>query len=118
MKGYFPSAEVLPPVINWHELQKFAFPFPVPGSISKPDSPDKDIVSEKNVWDRESDMYNQMTAMEMDYTHNKIALLNLLPTDHVLNIGFGPGRITRVVAPLVARVTAIDSAKNAGSLSP
>jgi SAM-dependent methyltransferase len=61
------------------------------------------------MWDRNSEHYNQMAFMELPYTARQIDVASLRPTDTMLDIGCGPGRITTQVAPLVAKVTAIDS---------
>lgn len=57
----------------------------------------------KNIWDDSAEMYNQMAAMELSYTANQINCLDLSSEDTVLDIGCGPGRITRLVAPESSR---------------
>jgi SAM-dependent methyltransferase len=63
------------------------------------------------MWDRESAMYDKMAFMELEYTREQLKALPLRKTDHVLDIGCGPGRLTTQIAPLVAKVTAMDSAE-------
>jgi len=111
------QTEVKAPFINWRELQRLAFPGPGgpggpgggrgagPGAKGQAGGPPPE-----NMWDRESAMYDKMVAMELDYTREHLALLGIRPDDHVLDIGCGPGRITRLAAQMAAKVTAIDSA--------
>lgn len=89
------------PLINWEELMtinRTRLPF-----ANKPPS--------GNIWDENADMYNQISDMEKPYTPNQINVFETLPTDTVLDVGCGPGRITVPMSRRAAKVTAIDTSE-------
>ena len=89
------------PLINWEELRKLGMPAdPPPESNSK-----------ENMWDNSANMYNQMAAMEREYTRRYLDLLPITKEDSVLDVGCGPGRVAVLTAQRAKRVTAIDSAE-------
>lgn len=62
------------------------------------------------MWDKAAKMYNQMAAMEKEFTLNQINAIPILKSDTVLDCGCGPGRITVPVAARAKSVTAMDCA--------
>lgn len=86
------------PLINWDELRKISMPPRPPGE-------------DDNRWDHAAAMYNQMAAMEKSYTLNQINAFDAAPTDTVLDIGCGPGRISVPMAKKAQSVTAIDTSE-------
>lgn len=88
-------------LINWQALQKLSMPPMPPHSQNG-----------ENMWDTAAVMYNKMAALEKTYTLNQINAIPLRPTDSVLDMGCGPGRITVPAAQRVSSVTAADSAKS------
>lgn len=90
------------PLINWEELQRIGMPAPPPGR--------RDDRGE-NMWDRVAPFYNQMAAMEKSYTKNQLDCFDTAPTDTVLDIGCGPGRISVQMAQRAKSVTSIDASE-------
>jgi len=88
-------------LINWQALQKLSMPPMPPRSQNG-----------ENMWDTAAAMYNKMASLEKTYTLNQINAIPLRPTDTVLDMGCGPGRITVPVAQRVSSVTAADSAES------
>lgn len=84
-------------LIDWKTLGRLRMP---PG----PSAPGAGID-----WDTHAHMYSVMAELEADATARQVDALPLLPTDTVLDIGCGPGRLTVPVARRTARVTALDS---------
>lgn len=84
-------------LINWRELQRLFMPMPQ----SSP--------GQGNMWDANSKMYNMMADMEREYTLNQINAFETFPSDTVLDVGCGPGRITVPMAKRAKSVTALDS---------
>jgi SAM-dependent methyltransferase len=64
----------------------------------------------KICWDDNADFYNMMAMMELEYTEPQLDCLNIQPTDTVLDIGCGPGRISTLAAKRAKSVTSLDSA--------
>jgi protein-L-isoaspartate O-methyltransferase len=89
------------PLINWQELQRLNRP-----PMNPP--PQKE---EGNMWDHAADMYKQMAAMEKSYTVGFLDAFETRPTDTVLDVGCGPGRISVPMAQRAKSVTSVDSAE-------
>ncbi len=94
------SFNIMDPLINWQALQKLSMPPMPPHSVNG-----------ENMWDTAAVMYNKMAALEKVHTLNQINALPLRPTDNVLDMGCGSGRIKVPVAQRVSSVTAADSTK-------
>ncbi|MDL2224809.1 methyltransferase domain-containing protein [Eubacteriales bacterium OttesenSCG-928-M02] len=92
------------PIINWQELQSLNRPPMRPPERELPEG-------HTSVWDASADMYKQMAAMEQSYTLNQINCFDTDPTDTVLDIGCGPGRITVPMAQRAKSVTSIDTSE-------
>ena len=69
------------------------------------------------MWDRAADMYKQMAAMEKSYTVGFLDAFETRPTDTVLDVGCGPGRISVPMAQRAKSVTSVDSAQRMLNLS-
>ncbi len=87
------------PLINWQAL----------ASLNRPPMP-KPNVSPAEMWDDNAIMYNQMAQMEKEFTLNQINAMPIKDTDHALDCGCGPGRITVPLAQRAGKVTAMDVA--------
>ena len=61
-------------------------------------------------WGQTAAMYNKMAQLEEDYTKNQLETIIVEPSDSVLDIGCGPGRLAVPMARKAARVTALDVA--------
>jgi len=61
-------------------------------------------------WDDNADFYNAMAMMELEYTVPQLDCLDIQPTDTVLDIGCGPGRISTLAAKRAKSVTSLDAA--------
>ncbi len=85
-------------LINWEEIQRLASPPMMP-------RPNADPAWEKHF----ADFYNQVASMEKSYTLNQVDALPLLPTDSLLDMGCGPGRLSTPLAQRVKSVTSLDS---------
>lgn len=59
-------------------------------------------------WDDESDNYNKFVMCELEDTATYLDLIGIEPTDTVLDVCCGPGRITMLAAERAASVHAID----------
>ena len=84
-------------LINWEEFQTLNRP-PM-GPMSKMDAPQR-----KNF----ADFYNKVAAMEKLHTLNQVNALPLLPSDTLLDMGCGPGRLSVPLAERVKSVTSLD----------
>ena len=60
-------------------------------------------------WDDHADFYNEMAMMELPYTDRQLDCLEIQPTDTVLDVGCGPGRISILSARRAKRVTSLDA---------
>jgi SAM-dependent methyltransferase len=61
-------------------------------------------------WNSNADFYNHMAMMELEYTYPQIACLDIQPSDTVLDVGCGPGRISVLAARFAKQVTSLDAA--------
>lgn len=86
-------------LINWAEFQNLRYVEPGSG-------PGGDVC-----WDEHAAMYAKMAAMEAEYTEHQVNAFPCGPTDTVLDIGCGPGRITAPMARRGASVTALDNSE-------
>lgn len=86
------------PLINWDELQTITGP-----SMMMP-KPGTDSAWAKNF----AAFYNKMASMEKRYTPNQVNALPLLPSDTLLDMGCGPGRLSVPLAQRVKSVTSLD----------
>lgn len=85
-------------LINWEAIQKIA----LPPMMSRPGT--------DPAWEQHfADFYNKVASMEKRHTLNQINALPLLPTDTVLDMGCGPGRLSVPLAQRVQSVTALDN---------
>lgn len=91
------------PLINWEELRTLAAPPPTPPEEGGP------RLRGYGAWDGQAEFYDRMARMEAGFTLNQIDCFDTSPTDTVLDLGCGPGRITVPMAGRAARVTAMDS---------
>ncbi|MDR1320658.1 MAG: class I SAM-dependent methyltransferase [Gracilibacteraceae bacterium] len=84
-------------IINWEILQKLTSP-PLP-----------DLGGPGPNWDDIAPLYDRMAEMEREYTYRQIDCLDIAPTDTVLDVGCGPGRLTCALAERAKSVTALDA---------
>lgn len=85
------------PLVNWRELSRMRL-------VPRAGAPGADVD-----WDGHAEMYARMVELERSYTAYQIDAIPTRPTDTVLDIGCGPGRIAVPIARRVRRVTALDS---------
>jgi SAM-dependent methyltransferase len=81
-----------------------------PQSIKQPDdqgAPQGGAAYRMN-WDGISDNYDQFVMCELEDTASYLDQIGIEPTDSVLDVCCGPGRITMLAAERAAHVTAID----------
>ncbi len=92
-------------IVNWAALQSLAMRGFNGGALHKQmqDNPGE-------FWGKSAAMYNKMARLEEEYTRNQLEILILEPSDSVLDIGCGPGRLAVPIARKAARVTALDVA--------
>lgn len=107
------------PLINWDVVQQLMFrqmPPPSPhhgkdgehGKDSKKDAPP---MPGRGIggWDSQAANYNRMIHMEGHFTLNQVDCFDTAPTDTVLDVGCGPGRITMPMAKRAKSVTSLDA---------
>ncbi|MEM2124461.1 MAG: class I SAM-dependent methyltransferase [Methanolinea sp.] len=94
-------------IVNWNELWKAIFASS-PGRIEKEKDPGA-------VWDRKARAYQKATRGEQESAERDLAYVRLLPTDTVLDMGAGTGRLAVPMARRVSHVTALDA--SSGMLS-
>jgi SAM-dependent methyltransferase len=87
-------------IIDWNELWKAIH-------ASSPERARKDR-DPAAVWDKRAAAYKRVTRDEKRATERELAVLDLRPTDTVLDVGAGTGRLAVPIAGTVARVTALD----------
>lgn len=89
-------------IVNWAALQSLAMRGFNGGALHKQmqDNPGE-------FWGKSAAMYNKMARLEEEYTRNQLEILILEPSDSVLDIGCGPGRLAVPIARKAARVTAL-----------
>lgn len=88
-------------LINWELLQSLQ-------NTHHGKGPDA-MADPSKFWDSQAPMYDQMAKMEKDFTKLQIAAMPISPTDSVLDLCCGPGRITSMIASQVKSVTSIDA---------
>lgn len=68
-------------------------------------------LNDSDSWNDIADDYAAWTARHLrPYSEQAVQLAELEPAHHVLDVACGPGTLTALVAPLVARVEAVDFA--------
>jgi SAM-dependent methyltransferase len=90
-------------IINWNELWKAIH-------VSSRPRVEKDR-DPGSIWNKKAHAYNRITRDEKESTRQEIGLLNLFPTDTVLDMGAGTGRLAVPIAGMVSHVTALDSSE-------
>ncbi|MDR3225477.1 MAG: class I SAM-dependent methyltransferase [Clostridiales Family XIII bacterium] len=60
-------------------------------------------------WDAQAENYNRMVQMEKRFTPNQLDCFKTDPSDTVLDVGCGPGRVAIPMAQRAASVTALDA---------
>lgn len=65
----------------------------------------------QSMWNKHADYYSELAFSELDDTRSYLDLLGIKPTDTVLDVCCGPGRISVLAAERCAHVTGIDSAE-------
>lgn len=91
------------PFINWEALSQFAM------ALRQERQGGREIKTGYGAWDGNAAFYNQMAKMEASFTLNQINCFDTDPSDSVLDVGCGPGRIVVPMAKRAGRVTALDS---------
>ncbi|MDR2486377.1 MAG: class I SAM-dependent methyltransferase [Clostridiales Family XIII bacterium] len=100
------------PLINWDVIQQMMFRrMPPPPRSPEGGGEGADGMPGRGIggWDGQADNYNRMIHMEARFTLNQVDCFDTSPTDTVLDIGCGPGRITMPMAERAASVTALDA---------
>ena len=88
------------PLIHWKALLTL-------GRQNKASDPKGNIFDEGDM----PAIYNRMALLEREYTRDHLAVLGILPTDSVLDLCCGPGRIATLAAEKAAAVTALDGSE-------
>jgi len=60
-------------------------------------------------WDAQAEIYNRMVQMEKRFTPDQLDCFETDPSDTVLDVGCGPGRVSIPMAQRAASVTALDA---------
>jgi SAM-dependent methyltransferase len=110
------------PLINWDVIQQLIFrqmPPPPPhhgkdgkdGKHGHGDKKDAPPMPGRGIggWDAQAANYNRMIHMEGRFTLNQVDCFDTAPTDTVLDVGCGPGRITMPLAKRAKSVTSLDA---------
>jgi len=92
---------IMDTIINWNELWKAIH-------VSSRLRTEKDRDPGK-IWNKKAGAYNRITKDEKESTKQEISMLDLLPTDTVLDMGAGTGRLAVPIAGMVSHVTALDA---------
>ncbi len=90
-------------IINWSELWKAIH-------VSSRLRTDKDRDPGK-IWNKKAHAYSRITRDEKESTKQELSMLDLLPTDTVLDMGAGTGRLSVPIAGMVSHVTALDASE-------
>ncbi|HIJ05789.1 MAG: Methyltransferase type 12 [Methanomicrobiales archaeon 53_19] len=90
-------------IINWNELWK-AIHASSRHRVDKESDPGK-------IWDKKAAAYNRITNDEKESTKQELSMLDLSPTDTVLDVGAGNGRLAVPIAGMVSHVTALDASE-------
>jgi SAM-dependent methyltransferase len=104
------------PFINWDELAKLAFRG-LPGPQKGKDGEKSEKSEHKGPgprggiggWDSAAENYNKMVQMEKRYTLDQLACIDVEPTDTVLDVCCGPGRLVVPLAKRAKTVTGLDA---------
>jgi SAM-dependent methyltransferase len=111
------SSEVKPPLVNWDEIERIAhrgMPGPPQGKGGKEGKhgkgsghggPGRGIGG----WDSTADAYNLMVQMEKEFTPIQLDCFDTAPTDTVLDVCCGTGRVAVPMAQRAKSVTGIDA---------
>lgn len=94
-------------IINWNELWKAIH-------VSSRLRTEKDR-DPGEIWNKKAGAYSRITKDEKESTKQELSMLDLLPTDTVLDMGAGTGRLSVPIAGMVSHVTALDA--SAGMLT-
>ncbi|WOT05894.1 class I SAM-dependent methyltransferase [Shewanella youngdeokensis] len=63
-------------------------------------------------WDKFADMYDNMAKLETRFTQKQVDSMPIEPSDTVVDIGCGPGRLSIPVARRAGEVTCVDAFAN------
>jgi ubiquinone/menaquinone biosynthesis C-methylase UbiE len=88
-------------VINWIELRKLML-----------SSTHRLECTNANYWDKCASNYNENAPQMAELTQNQLNRIQLQPTDTVLEVGAGNGRLTVPIAKKAQKVTALEPSKN------
>jgi len=94
---------IMDKIINWNELWK-AIHASSRHRVDKESDPGK-------IWDKKAAAYNRITNDEKESTKQELSMLDLSPTDTVLDVGAGNGRLAVPIAGMVSHVTALDASE-------
>lgn len=89
------------PIINWNELWK-VYHASSPSTAKRDRDPGA-------VWDKRASTYARMTDDAHKVAAREAGMMGLHPSDTVLDVGAGNGRLTVPIAAKVAHVTALDA---------
>ncbi|MDD1647780.1 MAG: class I SAM-dependent methyltransferase [Methanomicrobiales archaeon] len=87
-------------IIDWNELWKLHY-------AASPERARRDR-DPGAAWDRRAGAYGTMTRNTLQVAEQEVGMMDLRPTDTVLDMGAGDGRLAVPMARRVARVTALD----------
>lgn len=94
---------IMDTIINWNELWKAIH-------VSSRLRTEKDRDPGK-IWNSKAHAYSRITRDEKASTKQELSMLDLSPTDTVLDMGAGTGRLTVPIAGMVSHVTALDASE-------
>ncbi|MDD1658306.1 MAG: class I SAM-dependent methyltransferase [Methanomicrobiales archaeon] len=87
-------------IIDWNELWKLHY-------AASPERARRDR-DPGAAWDRRAGAYGAMTQNTLQVAEQEVGYMDLRPTDTILDMGAGDGRLSVPLARRVARVTALD----------